>query len=310
MREKKIILVTGATGAQGGAVARALLQQGRFDVRIFTRNASSPAAAKLKRLGAQVAEGDMHDKHSLESAMENCYGVFGVTDYWEHGYREYTLGRNLVEAVAVCGIRHFVLHTQPDCKALSGGELDVPQCDIKAALRSFSEDLRLPATYMQVPFYYENFLQRFPLRQDQFGTYQFSFPQGHTPMAMVSVEDLGPIVATIFAQPASYLGQTVTAVGADKSCDLYAKAMRRVLELPVHYNYVPWELYRSLEMGGTDEWANLFEVQRRFIPERQREMAESYQIHPGMQPFEAWLQKYRNQFIDAMEEQLVDTGIY
>lgn len=310
MQEKKIVLVTGATGAQGGAVARALLKQKQFDVRIFTRNAKSNAASKLERLGAQVAEGDLHDKYSLETAMENCYGVFGVTDYWEHGYREYTLGRNLLEAAAVSGIRHLVLHTQPDYKKLSSGELDVPQCDIKAAFRSFSEDLDLPATYLQVPFYYENFLQRFPLRQDQFGTYQFSFPQGHTKMAMVSVEDLGPVVTAILTNPDIYLGRTVTAVGADKTCDDYAKAMRRVLELPVQYNYVPWELYRSLEMGGGDEWANLFEVQRLFVPDREREMAESYRIYPGMQPFENWLRKYRNQFIDALAEKLVDTGIY
>lgn len=310
MTGKKIILVTGATGAQGGSVARALLQKGDFAVRIFTRNAATEKALALRRLGAEIAVGDMNDVASLEAAMNDCYGVYGVTNYWEHGKNEYRLGMNLVEAVAVSGIQHFVLHTQPNYNALSGGEFDVPHFDIKAALKAYSQELRLPATYLQVSFYYENFLRFFPLRQDQYGTFQFGFPQGNTPLAMVSVEDVGPLAASLFEQPTSYIGRTVTAVGDDDRCDAYAAAMTRVLEFPFHYNYIPRELYRCFGIPFADELANMFEVQRLYIPSRQKEMEESYRINPAMQSFEGWLACHKSQFVAALQDRIIEEGVY
>ena len=304
MTKKKTILVTGATGAQGGSVAKALLQKGEFAVRILTRNAASEKALALQAMGAEIAEGDMADVGSLEKAMKDCYGVFGVTNFWEHYNREYELGINLVEAVAASGISHFVLHTLPDYSALSGGELAVPHCDIKAALKAHSQQLRLPATYLQLAFYYENFLSYFPPMPDQFGTFQFGFPQGHTKLAMVSVEDTGPIVARIFAEPETYIGRTLTAVGADDTCDAYAAAMTRILELPVQYNYIPRELYRTFDFPGAEELANMFEVQRLYIPGRQQEMDECYRIHPAMQSFESWLEKHKEQLVEHLQQHI------
>src|SRR6478735_7343876 len=97
--KKKLILVTGATGAQGGSVARALLADEHFSVRILTRNGSSPKALELKAAGAEVAQGDLDDTASLIRAMRGCYGVFGVTNFWEHFDREYQQGKNLIDAV-------------------------------------------------------------------------------------------------------------------------------------------------------------------------------------------------------------------
>ena len=310
MFNKKLILVTGATGAQGGSVARALLQNGEFAVRILTRNATSANALSLQKLGAEIAVGDMQDVLSLEAAMEGCYGVFGVTDYFEHRKKEYSLGMNLVEAVAVSGIQHFVLHTMPDYSALSGGEFEVPQCDIKADLKGYSQELRLRATYLQVSFYYENFLQRFPLRQDQFGTFQFGFPQGHTRLAIVSVEDVGHLAAAIFSQPEVYMGRTVTAVGDDNRCSVYAETMSRVLEFPVQYNHIPRELYRCFGMPDAEEWANMFEVQRLYIPNRRKEMEECYRLHPAMQRFESWLRRNKDRFLAALQGQMIVEQVY
>lgn len=310
MFNKKLILVTGATGAQGGGVARALLQTGEFAVRILTRNASSANALALQKLGAEVAVGDMSDVLGLEAAMEGCYGVFGVTDYNEHRKKEYSLGMNLVEAVAVSGIQHFVFHTMPDYSALSGGEFEVPQCDIKADLKGYSQELRLRATYLQVSFYYENFLNRFPLRQDQFGTFQFGFPQGHTRLAMVSVEDVGHLVAAIFSKPEAYLGRTVTAVGEDHRCSVYAETMSRVLEIPVQYNYIPRDLYRCFGMPDAEEWANIFEVQRLYIPNRSKELEECYRLHPAMQSFESWLARNKERFVTALQARKIEEQVY
>jgi uncharacterized protein YbjT (DUF2867 family) len=310
MAKKKTILVTGATGAQGGSVAKALLQQGEFAVRVLTRNAASEKALALQAMGAEIAIGDMANEKSLKNAMEGCYGVFGVTNYWEHFNREYELGVNLVEAVAVSGISHFVLHSLPDYKALSGGEFEVPHYDIKAAVKAYSQDLRLPATYMQLGFYYENFYNFFPPLPDQFGTFQFGFPQGHTKLAMVSVEDVGPIVAKVFSEPETYIGRTLTAVGTDDTCDAYAAAMTRILELPVQYNYVPRELYKSFGFPGAEELANMFEVQRLYIPNRQKDLEESYRINPAMQSFESWLEKNKEQLVAHLQKHLEPELIY
>ena len=309
MTKKKTILVTGATGAQGGSVARALLNSGNFAVRILTRRPSSQEALALQQMGAEIAIGDLQDSQSLEAAMDDCYGVFGVTNYWEHFDREYALGMNLIEAVAVSGISHFVLHTLPDYKTISGGELTVPHCDTKAALKAFSLDLRLPATYIQVAFYYENFLSFFPPQPDQFGTFQFGFPQGHTKLAMISVDDVGPIVARVFAQPDVYIGRTLTAVGADDTCDVYAKMMTGILGLPVHYNHIPRDLYINLGFPYAEELGNMFEVQRLYISNRQAELEESYRMHPAMQRFETWLRQNKKRILSHFEKQLVDVAV-
>jgi uncharacterized protein YbjT (DUF2867 family) len=209
MNNKPTILVTGATGAQGGSVAKALLAGKKFKVRILTRNAASDKAIALKKAGAEITEGNLDDKNSLLKAMKDCYGVFGVTNFWEHYEAEFEQGKNLLEAVQESNINHLVFHSLPDYRKLSGGKLPVPHCDMKAALQQYAKDLKLPATFVQLAFYYENFFNFFPLQKQESGSFSFGFPQGDTKLAMVSVHDLGPVVATIFNHPKEYTGRTV-----------------------------------------------------------------------------------------------------
>ena len=105
---KQTILVVGATGAQGGSVARALLADGRYHVRALTRKPTSPAAGALRQQGAEVVSGDLENRDSLRLALEGVYGVFGVTSFWEHFDREDIHGMNLIKEVALAGVRHFV----------------------------------------------------------------------------------------------------------------------------------------------------------------------------------------------------------
>ena len=303
MSTKKMILVTGATGAQGGSVAKALLHGGQYAVRILTRHASSEKAKAFAAAGAEVAVGDLNDKASLKAAVDGCYGVFGLTNFWEHFEKEYDLGVNLIDAVANANVQHFVLHTLADYSQLSNGKYPVPHCDMKAALKRYTKQKALPATFLEVAFYYENFLTFFPLQQDQFGTYQFGFPQGHTKLAMVSVEDVGGIVARIFTEPEAFIGRTVGAVGADRTCDEYADAMTRIFGVPVQYNYIPRDLYASFVFPGAVELANMFEVQRLYIANRQNEMDESYRLNPDLQTFESWLSKNKSRFLARLNPQ-------
>src|SRR5689334_15924545 len=103
MVDKRMILVTGATGAQGGGVARQLLKDAKFRVRCLTRDPKSPKAAALGRAGAELVKGDLADTRSLTAALTGCYGCFGVTNFWEHFGGEYQHGINLVDAVKAAG---------------------------------------------------------------------------------------------------------------------------------------------------------------------------------------------------------------
>lgn len=297
MKQKQTILVIGATGAQGGSVAKALLKNNKFAVRIFTRNSSSKKAIALQQAGAEIAVGDLDNIESLRQAMNGVYGVFGVTNYWEHFEKEYQQGKNIINAVKASGIKHFVFSALPDYNKLSNGSLVVPHYDLKAALQEYAKSLRLPASFVHLSFYYENFLSFFPLQKHADGSFFFALPQGDTAIAGVSVEDLGGVVATIFNHPTQYIGRTVRVVGEDAPFTDYAHALSYVLQYPVNYRYLPRAEYAALDFQGAEDVANMFEVQRLYIPNRQIDLIESYGLNPAMQPFKEWVVKNRQRFI-------------
>ncbi len=294
--QKRSVLVTGATGAQGGSVAKALLNSGQYNVRGLTRNASSEKSKALAKAGAEMVEGTMDDIESLTKAMEGCYGVFGVTNFWEHFEKEFYQGKNLVDTVHRSNIDHFVFSTLSSYKKLSNGELSVPHCDIKAELEEYSRSLGLKATYVHVAFYFENFLSYFPPQKREDGNYHFGFPQGDTPLSMISVEDLGRAVLSILNNPDKYIGRTVGVIAEDDPCTVYADTMSKVLAEKVVYDYIPREVFASFGFPGAEELANMFDCQRRFVLQRKGEMQESYELNPKMQRFEKWLQNHKEAF--------------
>jgi len=104
----RTVLVTGATGRQGGAVVRHMLRKG-WKLRALTRNASSHAAQELGRSGVELAAGDLEDPASLEKAVRGVYGIYSVQDFWAVGAkREVQQGKNLADAAKKIGVRHFV----------------------------------------------------------------------------------------------------------------------------------------------------------------------------------------------------------
>ncbi|HEV8579035.1 MAG TPA: NmrA/HSCARG family protein [Thermoanaerobaculia bacterium] len=287
--DRKLILVTGATGAQGGGVTRHLLSRDRFAVRALTRDPESERARELERAGAEVVQGDLADRASLRSALKDCYGVFGVTNYWEHFAGERRHGMNLVNAVAGSEVEHFVFSTLPPAFRRSGGKLPVPHFDIKAELEDYARGLGLPATFVHVAFYYENFLGFLPFQRGADGAYHFGLPQGETPLAAVAAEDVGGVVAAVFESPAEFLGRTVGIVGDDRVASEYAASMTGALGTPVVYDYIPREVFAGFGFPGADDLANMFEFNRKFIPNRQEDLETSRALYSGMQSFEAWL---------------------
>jgi uncharacterized protein YbjT (DUF2867 family) len=291
MTDRRKILVVGATGAQGGGVARALLARGRYDVRALTRKADSPAAQALRDLGAEVVQGDLDDPASLTAALAGCHGAFGVTNFWEHYAHEDVHGRNLVKAVAGAGIQHFVFSTLPPIASATNGALKSPHFDIKAAHEEYARSLGIPSTFIHVPFYYENFLYFFPPRPAGDGTYQFGFPQGDTPLAAMSVQDVGPIVAAIFEQPEKYIGQTLALAGDELPAAAYAETMSRRTGATVRYAYVPRETFAALGFPGAEDLADMFEFYRVHMPSRMRDIDTCRALAPQLQSFEQWAER-------------------
>lgn len=290
------ILVTGATGAQGGSVARHLLERERFAVRALTRKPDSAAAAGLRERGAQVVRGDLADLGGLRSAMEGCYGVYGVTNFWEHFDAEYQQGINLVDAVADSGVGHFVFSTLPSVERLTGGELSVPHFDLKARMEAYARSLTLPATFVHLAYYFDNFFVWFAPKRQADGSYRFGFPQGDAPLAGMAAEDVGGVVATIFERREEFLGRSLYVVGDDLPPAEYAGAMSRVSGRPVRYGHIPREVFAGFGFPGAEDLANMFEFYRTRVPDRQEDLVRSRELYPEMQSFEAWLERHRESF--------------
>lgn len=308
MQTKKLILVTGATGAQGGSVAKTLLSQGKFAVRVLTRNPQSPKALALQLAGAQVYKGDMDDADSLRRALNGVDAVFGVTSYWEHHDKEYRHGKNLVNAVRDSAVEHFVFSTLDNYLEASNGTISVPHYDLKAGLKAYTKELGLPASFVQLSFYYENFFTWFLPRHSGNGKFRFGFPQGDTRLAAVSVTDLGPLVATIFDHPDVYLGRTVNVVGSDMTGKEYAAVLNRILGKDITYDHVARDEYAKLDFADAVELGNMFEVQRLYYPDHQLDLIESYGLNPSMQPFEKWVMNNKEKLNALLDDQLGSHG--
>jgi uncharacterized protein YbjT (DUF2867 family) len=287
----KTVLVIGATGAQGGSVASHLLDRRTFAVRALTRNPDSPAAQTLRARGAEVVRGELDDRGSLRAALKGVDAVFGVTNYWEHFEKEAEHGRNLINAVAGAEVEHFVLSTLPSVDAWSKGELKSPHFDQKYEMEQYARSLGLPATFVHVAFYYDNFFSFFPPQKNGDGRYHFAFNQGEVPLAGVAAEDIGGVVAGILEHPDAYLGKTVGIVGDDLTPEQYALAMSRASGKSIIYDYVPREVFAKFPFKGADDLADMFEFNRRFYPNRLVDLAQSRAIYPGMQSFEQWISK-------------------
>jgi uncharacterized protein YbjT (DUF2867 family) len=289
MNDGRRILVTGATGAQGGSVARHLLRSGRYQVRCLTRHPTSSSATALQSLGAEVVYGDLNEPGTLGSALRNCDLAFGVTNYWEHFDRELIHGRNLVDAIAGSSVQHTVLSTLPHTQLLSGGRVKVAHFDTKARIEEYARGINLAATYIHVAFYYENFLNYFPPQRQPNGTYAFGFPQGNTPLASVAAEDIGGVVAAIFAESFWYRGKLIGVVGDDLRGEEYAHIMQHVLGREFVYKYVSHDGFAALGFPGARDLADMFEFNQRYIPNRRADLLKSRELYPEIRTFERWL---------------------
>jgi uncharacterized protein YbjT (DUF2867 family) len=225
----KIIVVTGATGHQGGAAARHLLEDG-WHVRALTRDPDKPAARALRDLEAEVVQGDLMDRSSLDAALRGAYGCFSVQATREAGPQgEETEGRNLADAAKAAGVQHFVYDS-----VIGGGRDDatLPWVVSKHHLEGYVSDSGLPYTIWRPTTFMEDFLGQ--LEGIAGGVFRSAeAPDGIK--QMIAVDDIGRFVALAFRERERWLGKTTLIAGDRMTAAEVAETFGRVLGRPVRY---------------------------------------------------------------------------
>ena len=306
MSEKKIIAVVGATGAQGGGLIRAILEDesGDFAARAITRNPESEKAQELARMGAEVVAADIDDRQSLEKALDGAYGAYFVTFFWEHfsPEKEMAQAKNLADAAARAEVDHVIWSTLEDTRRWIPlhddrmptlmEQFKVPHFDTKGASEAFFTAAGRPTTFLATSFYWDNLIH-FGMgpQKGPDGNYAIALPMDDKKLPGMAAEDIGRTAYGIFKQGPEFIGKTVGIAGEHLSGTEMASALGRALGLEVAYNAVSPEVYRSFGFPGAEDLGNMFQFKRDFNDYYcgVRKLDETRALNPALQSFDDWL---------------------
>ena len=238
INSERIILVTGATGNQGGAVARHLLQHGNFKVRAFVRDPNKPAAQALQQAGAELVVGEFSDRASLEGALQGAYGVFSVQNFQDGMETEVRQGKAVADAAKAASIQHFVYSSVGSAERKTG----IPHFDSKFQVEEYIRTIKLPYTIMRPVFFFYNYKAMRSMVEN--GT--LSQPLSpKTKLQQLSEEDYGEMVAEVFERPADFLNREQEVASVDMIMTEIAAAFSRVFGKNVEYQQIPFEAFEQ-----------------------------------------------------------------
>ncbi|MFC6718802.1 NmrA/HSCARG family protein [Natrialbaceae archaeon GCM10025810] len=213
MSDGRSVLVTGATGNQGGAVVDHLLaSDADFDVRGLTRDASSDAARELEGRGATMVEGDLNDPDSLRGPVGDADAVFAVTNFWTAGYEtQVEQGQTLADVAAEEGVDQFVFSGVGSHERDTG----VPHFDSAWEIDRHAQDLDLPLTVLQPVFFFQNF-EAFAEDVVEEGRIALPLEEGVS-LQMIDTDDVGRAAAIAFERPDEFVGERIELAGDEKT---------------------------------------------------------------------------------------------
>ena len=235
----RTVLVTGATGRQGGAVVRHLLAKG-WKVRALTRDPGSGPAQALMSRGVEVARGDLEDPPSLERAARGMHGIYSVQDFWSVGARrEIQQGKNLADAAKNAGVNHFVYGSIGGVERNSG----IGHWETKWEIEKHIRRLGLPATMLRCVAFMDNYYidkveiailkgkLMDPIRPDK-------------PYQTIASDDIGAFAALAFERPKEFIGMELEIAGSELTNVEAAQVFSRVLGKPVRFQRLPMPMVR------------------------------------------------------------------
>ena len=303
----KVITVFGATGAQGGGLARAILEDrdGGFAVRAVTRHVDSDKARALSAAGAEVVAADLDDEASLVRAMHDAHGAFCVTNYWEHFSpgKELAQARNLAQAAKAAGIAHAIWSTLEDTRQrvpLSDDRMPtlmerykVPHLDTKGEADAFFREAGVPTTFLRTSFYWDNLIHfGMAPKPGADGVLEFVLPMDDAKLPGIAAEDIGRCAYGIFKAGDEFIGRTVGIAGQHLSGAEMAAAMAHAFGREVRHAAVSPAQYRAFGFPGADDLGNMFQYKRDFESDFRapRDVEASRRLNARLQSFAQWLQ--------------------
>nr|5F5N_A Chain A, Monooxygenase [Micromonospora okii]5F5N_B Chain B, Monooxygenase [Micromonospora okii] len=280
----RTILVTGATGTQGGATVRALLARGR-PVRALVRDPGTDAARALAAAGVSLVTGDLNDQASLRAAMADVHGVFSVQTFMTPGGlgAELRQGRAVADAAAATGVRHVVYSSVGGADRASG----VPHFETKWTIERHLRSLGVPTTVLRPTFFMDNFAAWGPQAVD--GTLVVRLPlKPQTRVQLIAAEDIGVFAATAFDDPDTYVGAALELAGDELTGPELAARFGELAGMPARFEE------RSLDEAAADPWipysheiAVMFEWFQ--TDGYAADIAALRARHPGLRTFADWL---------------------
>lgn len=312
MANKKIITVFGATGAQGGGLAHAILNDpdSEYAVRAITRDPNSEKAKGLAEKGAEVVAVDIDDAVGLKRALAGAYGAYFVTFFWAHMSveKEMAQAKAMAGAAKEAGLKHAIWSTLEDTREYIPlddnrmptlmGKYKVPHFDGKGESNKFFTQAGVPTTFLLTSFYYDNFIY-FGMgpKKGEDGTLSITLPMGERKLAMIAADDIGKCAYGIFKKGEEMAGKTVGIAGAHLSGGEMAQALSKTVGQKVKYNSIPPAVFRSFGFPGADDLGNMFQFNHDFADDftGKRDITNSKQLNRDLKSFEEWLQEYGKQ---------------
>jgi uncharacterized protein YbjT (DUF2867 family) len=311
MAERKVIAVVGATGAQGGGLARAILADagGGFAVRALTRKPDSDAARELAARGAEVVQADISDAASVTKAFEGAYGAYLVTDFWEHmsPEQEKQDAATMAAAARTTGLRHVIWSTLDDTREHFPldddrmptllGSYKVPHFDAKAEADQYFTDAGVPTTFLRTTFYWEALLGPMAPRRGDDGRLVLALAMGDSQLAGIAAEDIGRTAYGIFKRGTSLTGQTVSIAGEHLTGAQLAEQLSAALGEEVVYAPVPFDVLRAQPFPAAVELGNMFQFYAE-VPQfnAARDLDAVRDLNPRLQTFQQWVTDHKDAF--------------
>ncbi len=311
MPDKKVIAVLGATGAQGGGLVRAILNDktSEFTPRALTRNVNSDKAKALADLGAEVREVDIDNYESIKSAFDGAYGAYAVTFFWDH----YSPEKELTEAVLIAraaketGLKHVIWSTLENTRnwvplddnrmPTLQGKYKVPHFDAKGEANNLFTEQGVPTTFLLTSFYWDNFIFfGMAPKKGPDGKLMLTIPMGDKKLPGIAAEDIGKSAYGIFKRGNEFIGKTVGIAGGHLTGTEMADSFAKILNHDVSYYAVPFDTYRSFGFPGADDLGNMFQFKHDFndyfCGVRNLDFTKS--INPSLKNFDAWLKENKD----------------